>query len=60
MTFEPRQRSDVELPTGLLLGGATLAAICSWLSPNHYPPWVAFHGEVSMAVAASWPRSCGS
>ena len=32
----------------LIASGFALAA---WLAPNHYPPWVAFHGELMMALA---------
>lgn len=30
---------------------AALLALGAWLAPNHYLPWVAFHGEWMMAVA---------
>lgn len=43
----------MDLPTGLLLGGAFLAAWASWVVPNHYPPWITFHGELAMAIAVA-------
>ena len=34
-----------------MLGAATVLALFAWTTPNHYPPWLTFHGELSMAVA---------
>lgn len=30
---------------------ASVLATLAWLVPNHYPPWLSFHGEVLMAAA---------
>lgn len=43
----------------------TLALAGAWLAPNHYPPWVSFHGEAAAfaALAAfaaarlAWPQA---
>lgn len=32
---------------------AAAFALFSWVPPNHYYPWTAFHGQLSMAVAAT-------
>src|SRR5687768_4872320 len=37
-----------DLTTALVLLFATAAALFAWLTPNHYPPWVSFHGEAAM------------
>lgn len=29
-----------------------IAGIAAWLIPNHYPPWVSFHAEVLICLAA--------
>jgi O-antigen ligase len=36
-----------------LLALAAALALFSWVPPNHYYPWTAFHGQLSMAVAAA-------
>lgn len=43
----------------------TLALASAWLAPNHYPPWVSFHGEAAafaalvafVAARAVWPQA---
>jgi O-antigen ligase len=30
---------------------ASLFALASWLMPNHYSPWLSFHGEMMMGLA---------
>ncbi len=30
---------------------AAALGLASWLVPNHYPPWLSFHAEVTMATA---------
>jgi hypothetical protein len=31
----------------LLAAFGSLALLCGWLVPNHYPPWTSFHNEVA-------------
>jgi Virulence factor membrane-bound polymerase, C-terminal/O-Antigen ligase len=45
--------AELPLLGPLVLGSAACAAVFSWLAPNHYKPWTAFHGELSMAIALS-------
>lgn len=42
---------DGEVVTVLVLLLAGLLAVFGWLTPNHYPPWLSFHGEAAMAAA---------
>lgn len=36
---------------GLLVVFGVLAFVGAWLAPNHYPPWLSFHGESLMFFA---------
>ena len=38
--------------TMLILALAATLALFAWTAPNHYPPWLSFHGEFAMAVSA--------
>ena len=35
----------------LLAACGGLALLCSWLAPNHYPPWTSFHSEAAAFAA---------
>lgn len=35
----------------IILLFAAVLGLASWLTPNHYPPWVSFHAELLMMVA---------
>ena len=44
-SVEPRSTSGVL--QFLVFGAAVLLALFAWITPNHYPPWLTFHGELS-------------
>ncbi len=37
--------------SNIVLGLAAGLAWLAWLLPNHYPPWLAFHADIAMALA---------
>ena len=51
MTLTRGKSFDGEFLSAGVLFVAGVLGVFAWLTPNHYIPWLSFHGELSMGVA---------